>query len=143
MEKASVFPDFQYVYGQGDGGIKPTTLLAAQGSGRRSFGAKIDGSTDYMAADGLNHPYSAQKNNIKNFYQTGNTFTNSVALSGGNEAILYRLSLSNLDSKSILPNSKYNRKTANLNLGARLSDRLRIESVIQYSLETAKNRSTA
>ena len=143
MEKVSVFPDFQYEYGQGDGGIKPTNLLAAQGSGRRSFGAKIDGSTDYMAADGLNHPYSAQKNNLKNFYQTGNTFTNSIALSGGNEAILYRLSLSNLDSKSILPNSKYNRKTANLNLGAKLSDRLRIESVIQYSLETAKNRSTA
>jgi len=143
MEKVSVFPDFQYVYGQGDGGIKPTTLLDAQSSGRRSFGAKIDGSTNYMAADGLTHPYSAQKNNLKNFYQTGNTFTNSIALSGGNEAILYRLSLSNLDSKSILPNSKYNRKTANLNLSARLSDRLRIESVIQYSLETAKNRSTA
>lgn len=143
MENVSVFPDFQYEYGQGDGGIKPTTLAAAQASGRRSFGAKIDGSTDYVAADGLNHPYSAQKNNLKNFYQTGNTFTNSVALSGGNESILYRLSLSDLSSKSILPNSKYNRKTANLNLSAKLSDRLRIESVIQYSLETAKNRSTA
>ena len=143
MENVSVFPDFQYQYGQGDGGIKPTTLSAAQASGRRSFGARIDGSADYVAADGLTHPYSAQKNNLKNFYQTGNTFTNSVALSGGNEAILYRLSLSDLSSKSILPNSKYNRKTANLNLSAKLSDKLRIESVIQYSLETAKNRSTA
>jgi len=143
MENVSVFPDFQYQYGQGDGGIKPTTLSAAQASGRRSFGAKIDGSTDYVAADGLTHPYSAQKNNLKNFYQTGNTFTNSVALSGGNESILYRLSLSDLSAKSILPNSTYNRKTGNLNLSARLSERLRIESVIQYSLETAKNRSTA
>jgi len=143
MENVSVFPDFQYQYGQGDGGIKPTTLLAAQASGRRSFGAKIDGSTDYVAADGLTHPYSAQRDNLKHFYETGNTFTNSIALSGGNESILYRLSLSDLNSKSILPNSKYNRKTANLNLSAKLSDRLRIESVIQYSLETAKNRSTA
>jgi TonB-linked SusC/RagA family outer membrane protein len=143
MENVSVFPDFQYQYGQGDGGIKPTTLSAAQASGRRSFGAKIDGSTDYVAADGLNHPYSAQKNNLKNFYQTGNTFTNSVALSGGNESILYRLSLSDLNSKGILPNTRYDRKTANLNLSAKLSERLRIESVIQYTLETAKNRSTA
>ena len=143
MENVSVFPDFQYEYGQGDGGIKPTTLAAAQASGRRSFGAKIDGSADYVAADGLKHPYSAQRDNLEHFYQTGNTFTNSIALSGGNESILYRLSLSDLNSKSILPNSKYNRKTANLNLSARLSDRLRIESVIQYSLETAKNRSTA
>ncbi|MEO5684812.1 MAG: SusC/RagA family TonB-linked outer membrane protein [Chitinophagaceae bacterium] len=143
MEKISVFPDFQYEYGQGDGGIKPTTLAAAQASGRRSFGSKIDGATDYVAADGLTHPYSAQRNNLKNFYETGNTFTNSIALSGGNESVLYRFSLSDLSSKSILPNSKYNRKTANLNLSAKLSDRLRIESVIQYSLETAKNRSTA
>jgi len=143
IEKVSVFPDFQYEYGQGEGGVKPTTLAAAQASGRRSFGSKIDGSSDYVAADGLNHPYTAQKDNLKNFYQTGNTFTNTLALAGGNESILYRLSLADLDAKSVLPNSTYNRKTANLNVSAKLSDRLRIESVVQYSLETAKNRASA
>ncbi len=142
-EKVSVFPDFQYEYGQGDGGVMPTTLAQAQATGRRSFGAKIDGSTNYVAADGLNHPYTAQKDNLKNFYRTGSTFTNTLAFSGGNDVLLYRLSLADLDSKSILPNSKYNRKTANLNLSAKLSDRLRIESVIQYSLESANNRASA
>jgi len=43
----------------------PTTLAQAQATGRRSFGAKIDGSTNYMAADGKNHPYLAQKDNLK------------------------------------------------------------------------------
>ena len=56
MENVSVFPDFQYEYGQGDGGVKPTTLAQAQATGRRSFGSKIDGSTDYVAADGKTHP---------------------------------------------------------------------------------------
>lgn len=143
MENVSVFPDFQYEYGQGDGGVKPTSLLAAQATGRRSFGAKIDGSTDYVAADGLTHPYVAQKDNLKNFYKTGTTFTNSVAMSGGNEAVQYRMSLSSLNANSILPNSKYDRKTANLNLTGKLSERLRIEAVVQYSLEKAKNRSGA
>ena len=143
MEKISVFPDFQYEYGQGDGGVMPTTLAMAQGSGRRSFGSKIDGSTDYVAADGLNHPYTAQKDNLKTFYETGTTFTNSLALSGGNENIIYRLSFSDLNSKSILPNTKYNRKTANLNISAKLNDRLRIESVMQYSLEKGNNRPIA
>ncbi|MFC0773563.1 SusC/RagA family TonB-linked outer membrane protein [Terrimonas alba] len=143
MENVSVFPDFQYEYGQGDGGVKPTTLQEAQATGRRSFGAKIDGSTDYMAADGKTHPYTAQKDNLKHFYQTGTTFTNTVAFSGGNETLLYRLSLSDLNAKSILPTNKYNRKTANLNLGAKLSSRLRIESVIQYNLETGQNRPIA
>ena len=123
-----MFPDYQYEYGQGDGGKIPTTLAEAQATGRRSFGAKIDGSTDYMAADGKTHPYTAQKDNLKHFYQTGTTFTNTVAFSGGNEALLYRLSLSDLNAKSILPTNKYNRKTANLNLSAKLSSRLRIES---------------
>ncbi len=143
MENVSVFPDYQYEYGQGDGGVKPTTLAQAQTTGRRSFGSKIDGSTDYMAADGNTHPYSAQKDNLKHFYQTGTTFTNTVAFSGGNETLLYRLSLSDLNAKSILPTNKYNRKTANLNLSAKLSDRLRIESVIQYNLETGQNRPIA
>lgn len=143
MENVAMFPDYQYEYGQGDGGVMPTTLLQAQGTGRRSFGAKIDGSTNYVAADGLNHPYSAQKDNLKHFYQTGTTFTNTIALSGGNDAILYRLSLSDLNAKSILPTNKYDRKTANLNISGKLSDRLRFEAVAQYNLEKGNNRPIA
>lgn len=143
LEDVSVFPDYQYEYGQGDGGVKPTTLAQAQATGRRSFGAKIDGSTDYMAADGKTHPYTAQKDNLKNFYNTGTTFTNTIALSGGNESVVYRFSLSDLNAKSILPNNKYNRKTANLNISAKLSEKLRLESVIQYNFEKGNNRPIA
>ncbi len=143
LEDVAVFPDYQYEYGQGDGGVKPTTLAQAQATGRRSFGARIDGSTDYMAADGKTHPYTAQKDNLKNFYQTGSTFTNTVALSGGNENVVYRLSLSDLNAKSVLPTNTYNRKTANLNISAKLSDKLRLESVIQYNLEKGNNRPIA
>ncbi|MDF2190641.1 SusC/RagA family TonB-linked outer membrane protein [Paraflavitalea sp. CAU 1676] len=143
LEDVAVFPDYQYEYGQGDNGVKPTTLAQAQATGRRSFGAKIDGSTDYMAADGKTHPYSAQKDNLKNFYNTGSTFTNTVAMSGGNENVVYRMSLSDLNAKSILPGNKYNRKTANFNISAKLSDKLRFESVIQYNLEKGTNRPIA
>ena len=143
MEDISVFPDYQYEYGQGDGGVMPTTQAVAQATGRRSFGAKIDGSTDYVAADGLNHPYSAQRDNLKHFYQTGTTFTNTVAFSGGNENILYRLSLSDLSAKSILPTNKYNRRSANLNISAKLSNRIRFEAVAQYTIEKGNNRPIA
>ncbi len=143
MENVSVFPDFQYEYGQGDGGVKPTTLAQAQATGRRSFGSKIDGSTDYVAADGKTHPYVAQRDNLKHFYQTGTNFTNTLAFSGGNESILYRLSLSDLDAKSVLPSNTYNRKTANLNISANLSKRLRAEALAQYNLEKGNNRPVA
>ncbi|MBT1684936.1 SusC/RagA family TonB-linked outer membrane protein [Dawidia soli] len=143
LDNVAVFPDWQYEYGQGDKGVMPTTQSAAVGTGRMSFGARIDGNTNYVAADGKNHPYTAQKDNLKHFYQTGKTFTNTVALSGGNESILYRLSLSDLDATSILPNTTYNRKTANLNLSGKLSDKLRVETVVQYTLEKGKNRPNA
>lgn len=143
MENVAVFPDFQYEYGQGDGGVMPTTLAEAQATGRRSFGARIDGSASYMAADGNTHAYLPQRNNLKNFYQTGTTATNSLAFSGGNESVVYRLSLADLNAKSVLPSNTYNRKTASLNISANLSKRLRAEAVVQYNRETGKNRPVA
>jgi hypothetical protein len=141
-ETPAVFPEWQYEYGQGDGGVKPMTQAAAITTGRRSFGAKIDGST-YVAADGLEHPYSAQRNNIKNFYRTGSTFTNTVAFTGGTEAFTYRFSVADLNGKSILPNSSYDRKTGNLNVSGKLSKKLSFEALAQYNIEQAKNRPSA
>ncbi len=142
-ENVSVFPDFQYDYGQGDGGVKPTTLSAAQSTGRRSWGSKIDGSTDYVGVDGQTHPYVAQKDNLKNFYQTGSTFTNTIALSGGSEAVTYRFSVADLNSRSILPGSTYNRKTGNLSISGKLGSKLSFEALAQYNLEKAHNRPSA
>jgi TonB-linked SusC/RagA family outer membrane protein len=142
-DNVAVFPDYQYEYGQGDGGVKPTTLAAAQASGRRSWGAKIDGSTDYVAVDGKTHPYVASKNNLKNYYQTGTTYTNSLAFVGGNEGITYRFSAADLNSKGVLPGTTYDRKTFNLALTSKLSSKITIEALAQYNIETGKNRTGA
>ncbi|HEY9195779.1 MAG TPA: SusC/RagA family TonB-linked outer membrane protein [Mucilaginibacter sp.] len=142
-DNVAVFPDYQYEYGQGDGGVKPTTLAAAQGTGRRSWGAKIDGSTDYVAVDGKTHPYTAQKNNLKNYYQTGGTYTNSLAFVGGNEGITYRFSAADLNSKGILPGTTYDRKTFNLALNSKLNSHISIEALAQYNIETGHNRTGA
>ncbi len=141
MEHVSVIPDWQYQYGQGDLARKPATQSEAIGWGRRSWGSRIDGS-DYVAADGLTHPYSARKNNIKNFYQVGKNFTNTLAFTGGNEALNYRFSMSDLSSSSILPNSTYNRQSANLSLNGKFG-RFTIQTLAQYTYEHAKNRPTA
>lgn len=142
-DNVAVFPDYQYEYGQGDGGVKPTTLAAAQASGRRSWGSKIDGSTDYVAVDGKTHPYLAQKNNLQNYYQTGSTYTNSLAFVGGSEGINYRFSLADLNSKGILPGTTYDRKTFNLALNAKLNSKLSVEALAQYNIETGHNRTGA
>jgi len=143
LENVAVIPDFQYEYGQGTLGMKPTTLNAAIASGRRSWGALIDGSTDYMGVDGKTHTYAAQKDNFKHYYRTGSSFTNTVALSGGNETATYRFSAANLDSKGILPGTTYGRRTLSLSVNARLNDRLSFEGLAQYVQETGHNRTGA
>jgi TonB-linked SusC/RagA family outer membrane protein len=142
-ENVAVTPDFQYEYGQGLNGTAPQNLGDAQQSGRKSWGAPIDPSTTFMAVDGQMHPYVAQKDNIKNFYQTGNSYTNSLAFSGGSEALQYRFSLANLSSNGILPNTSYKRKTANLSLSGKLSSKLSFEALAQYTLEQGRNRTGA
>lgn len=139
FEDIAVIPNWQYEYGQGVDGKKPTTLTEAKSTGRLSYGARMDGQP-YTQVDGQQHPYSPQKDNLKNFYRTGTNYINSIAFTGGNESVNFRLGLNNTQSNSIVPNSSFNRKIANLNLNAFLGKKLSIETVFQYNLEEGTNR---
>ncbi|WP_257656372.1 SusC/RagA family TonB-linked outer membrane protein [Parapedobacter lycopersici] len=138
----SMYPEFQYIYGQGLDGRKPETQAEAISSGRLSFGARIDGAP-YMQFDGVMRPYSAVqvKDNWKNFYRPSTNFTNTIAFSGGSSsALVYRLSLSDLEAQALEPGSHYNRRTANLNLQSVLGERITVEATFQYNFEGGKNR---
>jgi len=141
FETPAVIPNWQYEYGAGDAGQKPLTKEKAIEFGRWSWGAKIDG-TDVIQFDGVKRPYVAQKNNIKNFYETGTTFINSIALSGGTEKASGRLSFSNTDNQSIVPNSDFNRKSVNIASNVNLTNWLKFDVVAQYNIEKSNNRIT-
>lgn len=138
-DKAIDFTDFQYEYGQGQQGSKPTDVLSARNSNRMSWGEKLDGS-QVIQFDGKQYAYSAVKDNIKNFYRTGSAFTNTVAFSGGGDKGAFRLSLSNLDANSIVRNSGLDRKTANFNVEQKITDRLTANVVVNYIDEKSKLR---
>jgi TonB-linked SusC/RagA family outer membrane protein len=139
----SAYPNFQEQYGSGIDGVKPATQAAALSAGRLSFGAKVDGS-NVVQFDGVSRPYSAVsvKDNINNFYNLSRDWTNTVAFSGGSEALNFRLSVSDLNSKAQTPNSTYDRKTVNLSTRANMgkNNLINLESTIQYNIEDAKNR---
>ncbi|THU41097.1 SusC/RagA family TonB-linked outer membrane protein [Niastella caeni] len=139
VDKAMDLTDFQYEYGQGIGGAKPTTVAAAQQSGRMSWGAKLDGS-QVIQFDGKSYAYSAQRDNIKNFYRTGPSFTNTIAVSKGGESGSFRLSLSNLNNESIVRNSGLDRKTINLNIDQNITDKLSVKIMANYIDEKSTNR---
>ncbi|PRY45606.1 TonB-linked SusC/RagA family outer membrane protein [Spirosoma oryzae] len=131
--------DFQYVYGQGQNGAKPATVAEAQLTGRMSWGAKLDG-TNVIQFDGNQYPYVAQRNNIKNFYRMGSNFTNTVSVTKGGDNGSFRLSLSNLDNKSIIPNAGLSRKTANLTVDQNITPKLSISALANYIDERVDNK---
>jgi len=137
-DQALDFTDFQYEYGQGENGKRPTTVAEAQSSGVWSFGEKFDGALTPQF-DGTEKPYSPNKDRIKDFYRTGYAFTNSVALTGANEKGNFRLSFANTDANAIVPNSDYHKKIVNLGLNYKFTPKLSLQMNFNYSNEWNHN----
>lgn len=131
------YKDYQYEYGAGMMGVKPTTIAEALTS--YSWGAKLDGSPT-INFDGKSRPYSAYRDNQQNFYRMGSTFTNSVALTGATESITYRLSMNDLNNKAVVPNSGLRRNNFALNVNANLGKNLSLVTNVKYILERTNNR---
>ena len=139
VDKIINYQNYQWAYGQGQNGNKPANATEARNTDRLSWGAKLDGSP-VIGYDGNQYVYSAFKDNLKNFYRTGPTFTNTVSVSGGGDNGNYRISASNLSNKSIVLNSGIERKTINLNLNQNVTKKLSVNFVWNYIDEQDKNR---
>jgi TonB-linked SusC/RagA family outer membrane protein len=131
--------DWQYVYGQGASGIKPKDALTAGQAGGSSWGAKLDGS-NVPQFDGVLRPYSAQKNNIEDFYRNGGTWSNTLALNKTFDGGAIRFSANDVHNNSVVPNSGLNRQSFNLVGTFEPVKRLTIDARANYILEQAKNR---
>lgn len=130
LDKPVDYTDFQYVYGQGENGVKPTTALQARNSNRMSWGAKLDGS-QVIQFDGKTYPYSAVKDNIS-FYRTAPALTNAFSVAAGSNTGFFRLSLSSLDGKSVVRNKGMKRKTINFSGEQKITDKLTANVLVDY-----------
>jgi TonB-linked SusC/RagA family outer membrane protein len=137
-DRALDFTDFQYEYGQGEGGVRPQSVSDARSSGVWSFGERFDGQPTWQV-DGEQHPYSPFKDRTDAFYRTGLMLQNSVALAGGNEKGSFRVSFSDTDSEGIIPKSGFKRRSVNLGLNYNLTDKLSTQVNANYSNEDNKN----
>lgn len=138
MDKAIDLTDLQTEYGLGADGLAPTTQVQAFDNGNSSWGAPLNGQS-VVQWDGVSRPYSATGEGLNDFYRTGNSWTNTMALAGGNEIGNFRFSGSNLQNNDIMPNSGFDRTTFNANLNGKFG---KVDLAVsgQYSKEDAKNR---
>ncbi|AXE21558.1 SusC/RagA family TonB-linked outer membrane protein [Runella rosea] len=130
------YTDYQYEYGQGENGVRPTAPFPT--SGQWSFGEKFQPGMTHILFDNITVPYEPQRNQISKFYQKGYTWTNTLTLSSGNENGGFSLSVSNLDNRTILRNSGYDRRTINLGFTQTLK-KLTVSGNVNYSNEYRKN----
>ncbi|KQB40414.1 SusC/RagA family TonB-linked outer membrane protein [Flavobacterium aquidurense] len=105
-----------------------------------AWGDKYDG-TPSLGIDGITRPYQAYgQDNVKNFYRTGYSFSNTLAISGGNETTNFRLSFGNTKDESILPGTNFGRNNVTLSLNSAPNKKVSIETNAQYISEKSHNR---
>ena len=85
------------------------------------------------ALEALTRPYSVVPNQIEEFFNTGNTASNSISLTGSNGGFGYYMSYSNTNQNGILDNTKYQRNTFTASANAKLSDRLKANFKVSYA----------
>lgn len=143
IDKISQTPALQNQWSKGSDG---EYLGPEIGSSSTSWGAKMDtlswdGNTSYKwdkhgaivgnsdpSAKIPVHPY-----NQYDFFQTGFTTNNNVALSGNNDKSTFRLAVGNLYQTGVIPTSKYNKTTVNLSGESNITDRLHATASILYT----------
>jgi TonB-linked SusC/RagA family outer membrane protein len=163
FDNALVLPQWQNTYGQGNNG--QFSFVNGAGSGiadgvDESWGPRLDAGLSIPQFDSprsvpgfrggdLNAPagstiqatpWVAQPNNINNFFQTGITLNNSVAISGGNEKSNIRLSYTNLDQKGIVPNTDLKRNTISVHGATKVTDKLTVNSSFNFQRTNSGNR---
>ena len=109
------------------------------GWGYNGWGPRMDG-RQVIQFDSVMRPYSYAGDNWKRFYETGTALTNSIALTGGSETQSFRLSLSDLRSKGVFPNSGFDRKNVSLTSNSKIGKKLLINAKVMYANEKTKNR---
>ncbi len=85
-------------------------------------------------------PWVAHPDNVKDFFRTGFTVSNNLSINGGNDKGTFRVSLTDLQSEGILPNTDYNRRTYALSGSYQLANWLKVSSSLNYVNSWSNNR---
>src|SRR5690606_37151377 len=131
------FTDYQYEYGQGENGVRPTAPNPT--SGQWSFGEKFQPGMTHILFDGVEVPYIPRPGFVDKFFRHGQTMTNTISISSGSEKGGFNFSVADMNSKGIVPNNSFTRRTVNLGFSYALSEKVSFRGNVNYSNEYNKN----
>jgi TonB-linked SusC/RagA family outer membrane protein len=149
------WPDYQYEYGQGtlqknkagefyySYGASPDGVNT--GSTSSAYGPKFNGQQYFQydpTVEGqslsrqLWRPY---KDNIKDFWNVGSTYSNSIAVESSNDKTSFRTSLTYLKNEWMMPNTGFDRFNFSGSVSHQLNDKLKITSKLSFNRTKSDN----
>ena len=139
VDNPMLLPDYQNQYGQGSFGAAYTDRL--NDWGEFSWGAPLDNSKQAYY-NGTDKAYSAQSNNVKNYFRQAVRKITSLSIDKGSENTSVRFSYTNNSSESIVENSDLGSHNFNLRAVTNLSDKLTIDTKATYFTQVVNNRAS-
>lgn len=131
-------PDYQNEYGQGTAQNVPATVTDLKSS-TGSWGPRLDGSSQ-LYYTGETRPYTAQSDNVSDFFRSAPKLINTLALEGGSKDFNARFSYTNNQTQSILPNSDLNSHNFTLRTFMNLSPRISLDAKATYFTQELNNK---
>jgi TonB-linked SusC/RagA family outer membrane protein len=141
VQQPYIFPELQNEYGQGGFGLYPADMVGAKGGTPYSWswGAKMDGQT-VINHLGEEAPLLPTENPFEGYYTNGSSLTNTVAFTGGNAESSFRVSITNQDSKGIVPKNTLSKQTLNMRGFSKLGKVIELDGKVTYIHHMAKDR---
>lgn len=144
FESPNRWPDLQYEYGQGLNGASTYTYGTNSGTSL-SWGPRFNGQNFYQydpvtqTTATVATPWVPYVNQIKDFFVTGKTLTNSLSFSGSTKKTSYRVSATHADNDWIIPNTGYKRTNVSLSGNTKLTSKLDVSVKANYTNKFSDN----
>jgi TonB-linked SusC/RagA family outer membrane protein len=138
-----ILPEYQNVFGQGSEG--KFSYVDGKGGGindgvDESWGPKLNGQLiPQFYSNGTPVPFVAHPNNVRDFFKTGVTLTNSIALEGAGDSYNYRIAFGNEKQTGIIPNSEARKNNVAFNAQFTVTPKIKIGVNANYIVNNAPN----
>src|SRR6185312_452395 len=138
-----ILPTYQNSFGQGSNGN--FSFVDGKGGGindgvDESWGPALNGQLiPQFNSKGVPVPFVAHPNNVRDFFNTGYTFNNGVAIAGSDEKYEFRFSYNNQKQTGVIPNSEQGKNSFLLNTSYHITPKLTLHAIANYVRDDADN----
>jgi len=141
VSQVTTLPDFQNSYGQGSNG--KFSYVDGKGGGvndgvDESWGPRLDGRLiPQFYSNGQAVPFVAHPNNVKDFFNTGLTYDNSISVAKSDEKSDFRVGVNNQKQLGTVPNSEINKTNFTINTNYQISKSIKVGVTGNYIVTDA------